>query len=89
MTVEWDPERRRKLIELARWVDEWRARHQVDDFELTLSGVEPENPPSLEAEWELVRKVCEIMGGEPEPSPEAKEAYRRRAREFLGMDPEG
>jgi hypothetical protein len=89
VALEMDPERRRKLAELARWQDEWQAKHQVDDAELTLSGVEPENPPSPEAEWEFARKAREIMGREPEPSPEEKEEYRRKAREILGMDPEG
>jgi hypothetical protein len=59
--LQMDPERRRKLAELARWHDE----------------------------REYWMKAGEIMGMAPWPPPPQKEQeLKRKAREFLGMDPE-
>lgn len=91
VALEMDSERRRKLAELARWHDEWQARHGVDDAEHTPEGADPEHarPPSPEAEREYWARAAEIMGGEPWPPPPEQELERKkRAREFLGLDPE-
>lgn len=69
MALEMDPERRRKLMELARWHDQWQTEHQVDDAEHVPEGAdsaEHRRPPSPEAEREFMTKAREIMGLDPE-----------------------
>lgn len=65
MALEIDPERRRKLAELARLHDEWQARYGIDDEEFTPDGADSENrrAPSPEQERELVDRTRELMAG--------------------------
>jgi hypothetical protein len=91
VALQMDPERRRKLAELARWHDEWQAKHQVDDADWVPEGADSElrRSPSLEAEREYWVKAGEIMGSDPwPPPPEKEQELRRKAREFLGLAPE-
>ena len=90
MALHMDPERQRKLAELARWHDEWQAKHRVDHAEHTPDGAEPEQarPPSPEAEVEFMVKAREIMGHPRPPSPDEQQDFKARAREILGLDPE-
>jgi hypothetical protein len=68
MAVQMDPERRRKLAELARVHEEWQARHGIDDAEFTPDGAESDRrrSPTPEQEWELVRRTREVLGQDPE-----------------------
>jgi hypothetical protein len=68
MTVEFDPERRRKLIELNRLQTEWQDKYGIDDAEYTPNGAEGDNrrSPTLEQVWEFERKAREIFGQDPE-----------------------
>jgi hypothetical protein len=86
MAKDMDPERRRKLSELARWHDEWQTRHQVDDAEWVPDGADAGHaqPPSADAEREFMRRADEIMG----PDPDAERDFLAEAREMLGRDPE-
>ena len=69
------PERRRRLVELARWHDEWQRRHGVDDVEFTPEDAadHPERHyPDAAAEREFVHRAREILGQDPEtgrPAP--------------------
>ena len=69
MALRMDPERSRRLMELARWHDEWQQRHGVDDTEWTPEGATAEDrkrSPSPEAEREYMTRAREIMGLDPE-----------------------
>jgi hypothetical protein len=64
-----DPERRRRLMELARWREEWQTKHDVDDVEFAPqdAGTDPDRKyPSPEAEREFIRRAREIMGQDPD-----------------------
>jgi hypothetical protein len=80
-----DSERRRKLMDLARWHDEWQTRHRVDDAEWVPEGAGAGNarPPSPEAEREFMRRADEIMGRDPD----AGRDFLAEAREMLGRGP--
>lgn len=68
MAQELDPERRRKLLELGRWHEEWRARYGIDDAEFVPEGADSgsRRSPTPEQERELMRRSDEIMGYEPD-----------------------
>ncbi|HKT03696.1 MAG TPA: hypothetical protein VJT31_29565 [Rugosimonospora sp.] len=69
MALQMDPERRRKLMELARWHDEWQAKHGVDDVEFVPEDAadHPERGyPTAEAEREYMHRAREILGQDPE-----------------------
>ena len=68
MAQEMDPERRRKLAELARLHDEWQTRHGIDDEEFTPDGADSDQrrAPTPEQEREYVRHAREIMGQDPD-----------------------
>jgi len=66
--MEMDPERRRRMMELARWHRAWQAEHGVDDADFIPEGSDSENrrPPSPEAEREFMARAREIMGLDPQ-----------------------
>jgi hypothetical protein len=68
VALQMDPERRRKLMELARWHDQWQAEHQVDDAEFVPEGADSERrrPPTPDAERDFMARAREIMGLDPE-----------------------
>ncbi|GAB3160505.1 hypothetical protein GCM10027290_66620 [Micromonospora sonneratiae] len=68
MALDMDPERRRKLMELARLQDEWQERHQLDDVEFTPDGADGDQrrTPTLEQQWEYERRAREILGQDPD-----------------------
>ncbi|QSB16808.1 hypothetical protein JQS43_11280 [Natronosporangium hydrolyticum] len=69
MALEMDPERKRKLKELARVHAEWQAQHGVDDEEHTPVGAaapQGRRPPTPEQEAEFWRRASEVMGYDPE-----------------------
>lgn len=68
MALEIHPERRRKLMELARVHDEWQARHGIDDADFTPDGASSgrRRTPTPEQEWELERRTREILGQDPD-----------------------
>jgi hypothetical protein len=69
MALQMDPERRRKLMELAEWHREWQKNHGVDDVEFV-----PENAddypdrryPTPEQDREFMRRAREILGQDPD-----------------------
>jgi hypothetical protein len=69
MALDMDPERRRRLMELARWREEWQTKHGIDDAESIPDDV-PVDPdvrfPTGEQDWEYTRKAREILGLDPE-----------------------
>ena len=68
MAMHTDPERQRRLRELADLNARWQAEHQVDDAEFTPDGADSVNrrPPSPEAQREYMRRAREIMGLDPD-----------------------
>ncbi|MFC7548795.1 hypothetical protein [Plantactinospora sp. GCM10030261] len=68
MALQMDPERRRKLLELARWNREWEERHQIDDADHTVDGSDgpKRRSPTPEQEAEYHRRADEIMGIDPD-----------------------
>jgi hypothetical protein len=68
MALDMDPEERRKLMELARIHDEWQQKYEIDDAEWTPDGADGPNrrSPTIEQQWEYVRKAREIAGQDPE-----------------------
>jgi hypothetical protein len=71
--VKMDPERRRKLLELAAWHREWSAKHADrtpyrpegdDDSDYNLHHVDLDADPDAEAEF--MHRAREIMGLDPE-----------------------
>ncbi|MBO0871538.1 MAG: hypothetical protein J2P15_23550 [Micromonosporaceae bacterium] len=69
MALDMDPERRRRLMELARWREEWQTKYGIDDVEFIPDDA-PVTPdvrfPTAEQEWEYVRRAREILGLDPE-----------------------
>jgi hypothetical protein len=69
MALQMDPERRRKLMELAAWHREWRGKHGVDDVEFVPDDA-ADHPdrryPSPEQDREFMRRAREIMGQDPD-----------------------
>lgn len=68
MSFEFDPERRRKLVELGKLHDEWQAKYEIDDAEYTPNGADGDNrkSPTLEQLWEFEKRAREIFGQDPE-----------------------
>jgi len=68
MALQMDPERRRKVKELARLHEEWQARHDIDDADYVSdgSGSDDRRSPTPEQMWEFVREARRIVGQDPE-----------------------
>lgn len=68
MGLDMDPERRRKLAELALLHEEWQARHGIDDEEFTPEGADSEHrrSPTPEQTQEFMRRARSILGQDPE-----------------------
>ncbi|GAA4459100.1 hypothetical protein [Phytohabitans houttuyneae] len=66
--MEMDPERRRKLMELARVHDEWQARYGIDDADFTPDGSDSERrrTPTPDQVWELERRTRVVLGQDPD-----------------------
>ena len=68
MALQMDPERRRRLMELARWHDEWQDRHGIDDVEFAPedTAADPARAyPTAEADREFMHRAREILGQDP------------------------
>jgi hypothetical protein len=74
MAAEAESPRLRKLMELARWHDEWAKRH-TDDGQFR-----PEEHPDPDSDY----NVHHI---DVDPSPDAEAEFMMRAREIMGLDP--
>jgi len=68
MALQMDPERRRRLMELSRWREEWAEKHGIDDIDWTPDGADGPNrrTPTPEQAWEYVRRAREICGQDPQ-----------------------
>jgi hypothetical protein len=68
MAMNTDPERQRRLRELAELHARWQAVHRVDDADFTPEGADSANrrSPSPEAQREFMRRAREIMGLDPD-----------------------
>ena len=68
MAPQMNPERRRKLKELARLHSEWQARHGIDDADYVPEGSDSDNrrSPTPKQLWEYMRQAREIVGQDPE-----------------------
>ncbi|MFJ6198350.1 hypothetical protein [Micromonospora sp. NPDC092111] len=68
MAINTDPDRQRRLRELAELHARWQAEHRVDDAEFTPEGADSTNrrPPSAQAQREYMRRAREIMGLDPD-----------------------
>jgi hypothetical protein len=60
MGAEVDPQRQRRLAELARWHDEWQQKWDIDE------ELDPDDPAiTPEAQREYQARADEIMGRDP------------------------
>ncbi|WP_328343229.1 hypothetical protein [Micromonospora sp. NBC_00421] len=68
MAMNTDPERQRRLRELAELHARWQSEHRVDDAEFTPEGADSANrrSPSPQAQREYLRRAREIMGLDPD-----------------------
>ncbi|MEV4843014.1 hypothetical protein AB0K20_07320 [Micromonospora matsumotoense] len=68
MAMNVDPERQRRLRELAELHARWQATHQVDDVDFTPEGADSTHrrSPSAQAQREYMRRAREIMGLDPD-----------------------
>jgi hypothetical protein len=66
MTHDLDPTVRDRLVELARWHDEWVAKYDIDDADWVVDGCSGPNrrSPSPQAEQEYHARANAIMLGE-------------------------
>ncbi len=62
MRLEMDPERRRRLTELARLHDDWQRRHGIDEAEPGDAG----RRPAVEQEREFTTRARQVLGLDPE-----------------------
>jgi hypothetical protein len=72
MAGEQDSERRRKLAELARWHDEWTARHDPDEPAGAEHPHDVDSEALAAAEREYMTRAREIMGLDPETGRRAR-----------------
>ncbi|MEU7958721.1 hypothetical protein ACN267_29875 [Micromonospora sp. WMMD734] len=68
MAMNVDPERQRRLRELAELHARWQATHRVDDVDFTPEGADSaqRRSPSAQAQREYMRQAREIMGLDPD-----------------------
>jgi hypothetical protein len=88
-----DPERRRRLKELAALHNRWQQQYQIDDADWTAGGADhPDRrrPPTPEQAWEFVTESRRIMGRDPETGryldPPLAPAARTRDEALLFLD---
>lgn len=74
MAAEAQSPRLRKLMELARWHDEWAKRHAED------GQFRPEQHPDPDSDYH-------VHHVDVDPSADAEAEFMMRAREIMGLDP--
>jgi hypothetical protein len=65
MALDMDAIQRRRLLALAKWHDEWVAKHDIDDADWVADGCSGPNrrSPSAAAEQEYHARANQIMAG--------------------------